>query len=152
MCSMWVAWTLSRWPDSNYLYISYSKSLAAKHTEFIRRIIQNKLYSDLFEVRIRDDSKSKRFFFKQCRVALLKRSERLARLPGKMLVFQTKTGLPVQSSSTMRTNRMKCTQTLSESPSSQTIEKLLSSDLAAPTCQFCSLVSDFMKMTLQPFD
>ena len=63
MCSMWVAWTLSRWPDSNYLYISYSKSLAAKHTEFIRRIIQNKLYSDLFEVRIRDDSRAKKDFF-----------------------------------------------------------------------------------------
>lgn len=62
MCSMWVAWTLSRWPDSNYLYISYSKSLAAKHTEFIRRIIQNKLYGDLFEVRIRDDSRAKDFF------------------------------------------------------------------------------------------
>ena len=71
MCSMWVAWTLSRWPDSNYLYISYSKSLAAKHNRIYRRIIQNKLYSDLFEVRIRDDSRAKDFF-KQCRVALLK--------------------------------------------------------------------------------
>lgn len=62
MVSMWVAWTLSRWPDSNFLYISYSKTLAAKHTEFIRRILQNKLYCDLFEVRIRDDSRAKDFF------------------------------------------------------------------------------------------
>lgn len=62
MVSMWVAWTLSRWPDSNYLYVSYSKSLAAKHTEFIRRILQNTLYSDLFDVRIRDDSRAKDFF------------------------------------------------------------------------------------------
>lgn len=62
MVSMWVAWTMSRWPDSNFLYISYSKSLAAKHTEFIRRILQNNLYCDLFEVRIRDDSRAKDFF------------------------------------------------------------------------------------------
>lgn len=62
LVSMWIAWTLSRWPDSNYLYISYSKTLAAKHTEFIRRIIQLKQYGDLFDVRIRDDSRAKDFF------------------------------------------------------------------------------------------
>lgn len=62
LVSMWIAWTLSRWPDSNFLYISYSKTLAAKHTEFIRRILQLRQYTDLFDVRIRDDSRAKDFF------------------------------------------------------------------------------------------
>ena len=62
LCSMWVAWTLSRWPDSQYLYISYSKSLAAKHTEFIRRIIQTPAYRDTFNVHIRQDSRAKEHF------------------------------------------------------------------------------------------
>jgi hypothetical protein len=60
--SMWVAWTLSRYPDSQYLYISYSHELAAKHTEFIRRIIQCPHYKELFGVTIRHDSKAKDFF------------------------------------------------------------------------------------------
>jgi predicted phage terminase large subunit-like protein len=59
---MWVAWTLARWPDSQYLYISYSKSLAAKHTEFIRRVISCPSYRDLFNVHIRPDSRAKEFF------------------------------------------------------------------------------------------
>ncbi len=62
MVSMFVAWTLSRWPDSQYLYISYSKSLAAKHTDFIKRIIQLQQYRDIFDVHIRQDSRAKDFF------------------------------------------------------------------------------------------
>lgn len=59
---MWVAWTLCRFPDSRYLYISYSKSLAAKHTETIKRIINLRHYKYLFDVSIRYDSKAKEFF------------------------------------------------------------------------------------------
>lgn len=59
---MWVAWTLSKYPDSRYLYISYSKSLAAKHTETIKRIISLRHYKYLFDVSIRWDSKAKEFF------------------------------------------------------------------------------------------
>jgi len=59
---MWVAWTLSKYPDSRYLYISYSKSLAAKHTETIKRIIGLRHYKYLFNVSIRWDSKAKEFF------------------------------------------------------------------------------------------
>lgn len=59
---MWVAWTLSKYPDSRYLYISYSKSLAAKHTETIKRIISLRHYKYLFGVSIRWDSKAKEFF------------------------------------------------------------------------------------------
>ena len=62
MVAMWVAWTMSQYPNSQYLYISYGKTLATKHTEFIRRIIQNSYYRHLFEVEIRHDSKAKDFF------------------------------------------------------------------------------------------
>ena len=62
MLAMWVAWTLSKWPDSRYLYISYSKVLAAKHTETIKRIIQLPHYDFLFDVRIRHDSKAREYF------------------------------------------------------------------------------------------
>lgn len=60
--AMWVAWTLSQWPDSRYLYISYSKVLAAKHTETIKRIMQLSHYQHLFNVRIRHDSKAREYF------------------------------------------------------------------------------------------
>ncbi len=62
LVSMWVAWTMSRWPNSQYLYISYGHELASKHTEFIRRIIQNSHYKRLFGVEVRSDSKAKDFF------------------------------------------------------------------------------------------
>lgn len=59
---MWIAWTMSKFPDSRYLYISYSKSLASKHTETIKRIISLRHYQYLFGVSIRWDSKAKEFF------------------------------------------------------------------------------------------
>ncbi len=62
LLSMWVAWTMSRWPNSQYLYISYSHELASKHTEFIRRIIQCSHYKRLFDIEVRADSKAKDFF------------------------------------------------------------------------------------------
>jgi hypothetical protein len=62
MLSMWVAWTMSRYPNSQYLYISYGKTLATKHTEFIKRVISNPYYREIFGVEIRHDSKAKDFF------------------------------------------------------------------------------------------
>lgn len=62
MLSMWVAWLLSKYPNSQFLYISYGKVLATKHTEFIKRIISTPHYRDLFGVTIRHDSKAKDFF------------------------------------------------------------------------------------------
>lgn len=62
MVSMWVAWTMSKYPNSQFLYISYGKVLATKHTEFIKRIISTAHYRDLFGVSIRHDSKAKDFF------------------------------------------------------------------------------------------
>lgn len=59
---MWTAWTLAKFPDSKYLYISYSASLAAKHTETIKRIINLPHYKHLFDIEIRHDSRGKEFF------------------------------------------------------------------------------------------
>jgi predicted phage terminase large subunit-like protein len=62
LLSMWVAWTLSQYPDSQYLYIAYGHELASKHTAFIKRIVETSAYKDLFGVRIRQDSRAKDFF------------------------------------------------------------------------------------------
>lgn len=59
---MWVAWTMATYPDSRFLYISYSKVIAAKHTETIKRIMQLSHYQHLFNVRIRHDSKARDYF------------------------------------------------------------------------------------------
>lgn len=62
LLAMWVAWTMAKYPDSRFLYISYSKVLAAKHTETIKRIMQLSTYNYLFDVRIRHDSKAREYF------------------------------------------------------------------------------------------
>lgn len=61
VCS-YVAWAMAHYPDSNFLYISYSVSLAAKHTEFIRRIMMLPEYEHLFGVKIRSDARGKEKF------------------------------------------------------------------------------------------
>ncbi len=62
MLAMWVAWSMASFPDARFLYISYSKVLAAKHTETIKRIMQLSQYQYLFNVRIRHDSKAREYF------------------------------------------------------------------------------------------
>jgi len=62
LVSFWIAWAMAQYPDSQFLYVSYSKSLAAKHTETIKRIIQLPHYKYLFDVKIRHDSKAKEYF------------------------------------------------------------------------------------------
>lgn len=62
LLSMWCAWTIAQYPDSKFLYVSYSKSLAGKHTETIKRIISLRHYKYLFGVEIRFDSKAKEHF------------------------------------------------------------------------------------------
>jgi predicted phage terminase large subunit-like protein len=62
ICSMWVAWTMARWQNSQYLYVSYGKTLATKHTDFTKRIIQHPYYKSMFGIEIRHDSKAKDHF------------------------------------------------------------------------------------------
>jgi len=62
MLCMWVAWCYAHYPDCNFLYVSYSKSLAAKQTEFIKRIMMSRHYQYLFDVHLRSDSTAKDLF------------------------------------------------------------------------------------------
>jgi len=62
LLSMWVAWMMSRYPDSNFLYIAFSHDLASKHTAFIKRVMENSHYRTIFGVDIRSDSKAKDHF------------------------------------------------------------------------------------------
>lgn len=62
MLIFWVAWTMAHYPDSKYIYISYSLDLASKHTETIRRILQLPEYYQLFGIRICRDARGKEYF------------------------------------------------------------------------------------------
>lgn len=62
MVSFWVAWCMAKWPDSNFLYISYSKTLAATHTDIIKRIMTLPQYKAIFNVHLREDSQAKDSF------------------------------------------------------------------------------------------
>ncbi|RKZ70513.1 MAG: hypothetical protein DRQ48_00845 [Gammaproteobacteria bacterium] len=62
LLSMWVAWTMSRYPDSQYLYISYAKALAAKHTAFVRDIVMCRQYGDIFGIHIKHDVRGREKF------------------------------------------------------------------------------------------
>jgi len=59
MLIYFVAWSLAHYPDSNFIYISYSSTLAEKHTATIKEIIEMPLYRHLFGVELRKDSQAK---------------------------------------------------------------------------------------------
>ncbi len=59
LLSFWVAWCLTHYPDSRFLYISFGKILATKHNETIKRIVQLPHYKYLFDIYIKHDSKAK---------------------------------------------------------------------------------------------
>jgi hypothetical protein len=54
-----IAWMLARYPDSNFLYVSYSHSLAKKQTSTIRDIVNMRDYRDLFGFKLTDDTSAK---------------------------------------------------------------------------------------------
>jgi hypothetical protein len=59
MTCMWIAWCFTHYPDCNFLYISYSHDLASKHTAFIKQIMSSRLYKDMFNVEISQDTRAK---------------------------------------------------------------------------------------------
>jgi len=59
---MWIAWCYTHFPDSNFLYISYSHTLAAKHTSFIKNLMSSEMYKYLFDVEISRESRAKDHF------------------------------------------------------------------------------------------
>ncbi len=54
-----VAWAMARYPDCQFLYISYSQELAARHTSTIKQIMSLPYYRKLFGVEIKRDSSAK---------------------------------------------------------------------------------------------
>lgn len=59
LVSYFVPWAWAHYPDSQFLYISYSSSLATKHTTNIRSIMQLPTYRELFGVKLCKDSLAK---------------------------------------------------------------------------------------------
>ena len=57
-----VAWSLAKYPDSNYIYISYTIGLASKQTSVIKQIIMMPQYRQLFGVKLSQDTRSKAKF------------------------------------------------------------------------------------------
>lgn len=62
LVSMWVSWCIAHYPDSNFLYISYSHDLAAKHTSFIKTIVSSPMFAYLFDIKVKQDSRAKDHF------------------------------------------------------------------------------------------
>jgi predicted phage terminase large subunit-like protein len=58
----WIAWNMSKYPDSNFLYISFSHDLASKHTSTIKTIVSSPMFKHLFGVSIKSDSRAKDHF------------------------------------------------------------------------------------------
>lgn len=57
-----VAWAMAHYPDSQFLYIAYSKSLAEKHTATIKQIMELPHYGKIFGVSLAQDSTAKGSF------------------------------------------------------------------------------------------
>ncbi len=57
--SYFVAWCFAHYGDCQFLYISYSQGLAAKHTAIIKKIMELPYYQKLFDVHISKDSSAK---------------------------------------------------------------------------------------------
>jgi predicted phage terminase large subunit-like protein len=51
-----VAWAMAQYPDSNFLYVSYSLGLAKKQTKTIRSILAMAEYRDIFGVSLSDEA------------------------------------------------------------------------------------------------
>jgi predicted phage terminase large subunit-like protein len=54
-----IAWAYARYADCQFLYVSYSHELAAKHTYTIKQVMQLPQYRKLFGVQIKHDSSAK---------------------------------------------------------------------------------------------
>lgn len=62
--SYWVAWCLGKYPDANFLYISYAKPLATKHTANIKEIMELPEYGIIFPGTVLDKSSKAKDNFK----------------------------------------------------------------------------------------
>lgn len=54
-----IAWSLGRAPDAEFIYTSYSARLAANYSWQARELVSHPAYRDIFDVELRHDSKAK---------------------------------------------------------------------------------------------
>jgi len=54
-----VSWALAQYPDSNFIYVSYSHTLAKKQTQTIREIVSMSQYRKTFGVELKSDTQAK---------------------------------------------------------------------------------------------
>lgn len=60
VCMQFISWALSIYPDSNFIYSSYSIALAREHSEQTRDIVESDFYASLFpHVKMKKDKKTK---------------------------------------------------------------------------------------------
>lgn len=62
LLTMWVAWTMSIYPDSQYIYVSYSIEIATKMTALIKDVMMIPEYMSIFGISINNDSRGKKKF------------------------------------------------------------------------------------------
>lgn len=62
MACLWVAWMMSQYPDSRFMYVSYTITVATKATQLIKDIMSLPQYKILFGIYIKQDSKAKHAF------------------------------------------------------------------------------------------
>ena len=56
---MWIAWCYTHYPDCNFIYVSYSQTLAASKTAIIKQIMGSDAYRYLFGVELSKDSRAR---------------------------------------------------------------------------------------------
>jgi hypothetical protein len=59
ICAHFVAWSLAHYPDSNFIYVSNSHTLAKKATQIIKNILDLLEYQIIFGVKVSDYSSAK---------------------------------------------------------------------------------------------
>lgn len=52
LCIHYIAWCIAKYPKSNFLYVSYSHTLAKRQTNIVRQIINMPEFKELFDARI----------------------------------------------------------------------------------------------------
>lgn len=59
LLALWIAWCWTFDDDCNFIYVSYAHELAAKHTAFVKSIVECREYGYLFDVYLKKDSRAK---------------------------------------------------------------------------------------------
>lgn len=59
MLIQFIGWALAHYPDSNFLYISYSHTLAKKQTQTVKQLITLPVYRKLFGVELSSETSAK---------------------------------------------------------------------------------------------